>query len=130
MRLSLKLQRRSASSGLIAPGPDVKLLGRVCGNSDGNVAVLAVDAASSVKLLAGGTPNACCRALFGGLHVSGRVADGATLFVDEAGSTNFVGQHVSSQVRNHITRVNGEGTHTVRLTYGVEINSKERVGRL
>ena len=68
--------------------------------------------------------------MFGCLHFSGRVADRATLFVDEAGSTNFVGQHVSSQVRNHITRVNGEGTHTVRLTYGVEINSKERVGRL
>jgi hypothetical protein len=82
--------------GIDRPRSDAELLGRVSGNGDGDVAVLAVNTSQSVKLVAGGTPNAGCRALFGGLQVSVRVNDGATLVVDGAGITKFVGRRSAS----------------------------------
>ena len=65
----------------------------------------------------------------GGLHVSGRVDDGATLVGEGAGSRNFVGRHGLAQVWNRAGWVNREGPHTLMLASRVAGDRKHGMGR-
>src|SRR5258707_5969387 len=101
------------------------------GHERGDVAVLAIDTAHAVKLRTRCAPDAGRRPLLDRLQAFRRVKDRLPVLVNNARRAKYLRREILRETRaDDAARMQGEGTHTVRLGPLVQRQREGNIGRL